>query len=78
VAQIPTAEHPDQCPQAIPPDPAAALRPAALAAVDGDRRQTDAAAAGHDPSHQQRPWHVITARHQQGMADVGALQVIHQ
>jgi len=38
----------------------------------------DTAASGHDAPNQQGPVHVIAAGHQQGVADAGTAQVVHQ
>jgi len=38
----------------------------------------DAATAGHDAAHQQGTVHVIAAGDEQGMADAGPAQIVHQ
>ena len=76
--EVVAAQHPEHGPQPIAPDLAPTFRHAEVGTVHGHRREVDAPAAGHNPAHQQGPVHVVAAGDQQGMADAGLAQVIHQ
>ena len=78
VLEVSATQHPQGSPESIAPHLAPPLRLTAITTGNRHRSEVDAAAAGHDPSHQQSPVHVVTAGDKQGVADAGLAQIVHQ